>query len=134
MDKEGYLFTYEMEVRDYELDCEQIVNNANYLHYMEHTRHKFCERAGVPFIELHGQGIDAVVRKIEIEYLSSLRSGDRFLSCLNLERRGPRFVFSQEIFRLSGESVIRAEVTCVVLNNGHLSKGDELAEYFKDYL
>ena len=37
----------DMEVRDYELDCEQIVNNANYLHYMEHTRHKFCADAGL---------------------------------------------------------------------------------------
>ena len=37
--KKKYCFIMDMEVRDYELDCEQIVNNANYLHYMEHTRH-----------------------------------------------------------------------------------------------
>lgn len=123
-----------MEVRDYELDCEQIVNNANYLHYMEHTRHKFCIDAGVPFIEMHKNGIDAVVRKIEVEYLSSLRSGDTFLSCLNIERKGPRFIFHQEILKPSGESVVTAIVTVVVLKDGKLSRGDELAKLFEKYL
>ena len=37
-----YVYEREMEVRDYELDAEGIVNNANYLHYLEHTRHGFC--------------------------------------------------------------------------------------------
>ena len=62
-DNKKYCFIMDMEVRDYELDCEQIVNNANYLHYMEHTRHKFCADAGLSFIEMHNKGIDAVVRK-----------------------------------------------------------------------
>ena len=34
-----YVFETEMEVRDYECDIQGIVNNANYLHYTEHTRH-----------------------------------------------------------------------------------------------
>lgn len=37
----SYLFETRMEVRDYECDIEGIVNNANYLHYTEHTRHRF---------------------------------------------------------------------------------------------
>lgn len=124
----------DMEVRDYELDCEQIVNNANYLHYMEHTRHKFCSDAGLSFIDMHNAGIDAVVRKIEIEYLSSLRGGDSFLSCLRLERKGARFVFHQDILRPNGDVVARGMVTAVVLKNGKLTRGDELAAVFKKYL
>ena len=95
----NYIFSLEMEVRDYELDCEQIVNNANYLHYMEHTRHKFCQKVGVPFIEMHKSGLDAVARKIEIEYLTPLQSGDKFISGLNLLRKGPRYIFVQEIIK-----------------------------------
>ncbi|MCH5228468.1 MAG: acyl-CoA thioesterase [Muribaculaceae bacterium] len=129
-----YSFEIELEVRDYELDCEQIVNNANYLHYMEHTRHKFCQEVGMPFIEMHKAGIDAVVRKIEIEYLSPLKSGDKFRSCIALERRGARFIFYQDLFKLSGEKVSQAEVTIVVLKEGKLSKGEEIAEIFADYL
>lgn len=124
----------DMEVRDYELDCEQIVNNANYLHYMEHTRHKFCSDAGLSFIDMHNAGIDAVVRKIEIEYLSSLRGGDSFLSCLRLERKGARFVFHQDILRPNGDIVARGLVTAVVLKKGKLTRGDELAAVFKKYL
>ena len=42
-----YLFTTRMEVRDYECDIEGIVNNANYLHYTEHTRHRFINSLGI---------------------------------------------------------------------------------------
>ena len=129
-----YCFIMDMEVRDYELDCEQIVNNANYLHYMEHTRHKFCLDAGVSFIALHQRGIDAVVRKIEIEYTRSLRGGDTFLSCLRVERKGARFIFQQDIVRSDGEICAEAVVTCVILKDGKLSRGDELAKLFAKYL
>ena len=128
--KKKYCFIMDMEVRDYELDCEQIVNNANYLHYMEHTRHKFCMDAGLSFIEMHNQGIDAVVRKIEVEYKTSLRGGDSFISCLRLERRGPRFIFHQDIIKSNGEVCAEGIVTVVVLKNGKLSRGDELAAVF----
>lgn len=133
-DNRNYCFAMEMVVRDYELDCEQIVNNANYLHYMEHTRHTFCADAGLSFIAMHEKGIDAVVRKIEIEYKSSLRGGDRFVSCLRLERKGPRFIFHQDILKPNGEVVCTAIVTVAVLHNGKLSRGDELAAVFSRFL
>lgn len=41
-----YIYELPIKVRDYEVDAEGIVNNANYLHYLEHTRHEFCEEAG----------------------------------------------------------------------------------------
>ncbi len=132
--KRKYCFIMDMEVRDYELDCEQIVNNANYLHYMEHTRHKFCMDAGLSFIEMHNQGIDAVVRRIEIDYVTSLRGGDTFLSCIRLERKGPRFIFHQDILKRNGDIVAEAVVTVVVLKDGKLSRGDELAAVFSRYI
>ena len=33
----SYIFSLEMQVRDYECDLQGIVNNANYQHYTEHT-------------------------------------------------------------------------------------------------
>lgn len=124
----------EMAVRDYELDCEQIVNNANYLHYMEHTRHTFCSDAGLSFIKMHENGMDVVVSKIEIEYRMSLRGGERFVSCLRLERKGPRFIFHQDILKTNGDIATTAVVTVVVLKNGKLSRGDELAKAFAKYM
>ncbi|MDE5774172.1 MAG: acyl-CoA thioesterase [Muribaculaceae bacterium] len=128
-----YCFILEMDVRDYELDCEQIVNNANYLHYMEHARHIFCREAGFPFIEMHEQGIDAVVRKIDIEYISPLKSGDSFTVGLSVGRQGPKFIFVEDIFKKDGSIIAKATITCVVTKNGKPTRGNELSEYFSPY-
>ena len=48
-----YIYELEMKVRDYECDLQGIVNNANYQHYLEHTRHEFLLTTGVSFAELH---------------------------------------------------------------------------------
>ena len=132
--EEKYNFILEMEVRDYELDCEQIVNNANYLHYMEHTRHKFCVHAGLPFIEMHKAGIDAVARKIEIEYFVPLMSGDSFLSCLRIERKGPRYIFHQDIIKKDGVLAASGIITIVLIKEGKVTRGDEIAAVFSKYL
>lgn len=85
------------------------------------------------FGELHRRGIDPVVRKIEVEYKNSLRVGDRFISCLKVERKGPRFVFKQDIIFPSGEYAAQATITVVSLKNGKLSRGDELGNIFAPY-
>ena len=124
----------EFAVRDYELDSEKIVNNANYLHYMEHTRHSFCEEAGLSFTEMSRRVIMPVVRKIEIEYKSSLRGGDRFISCLRVERKGARFIFHQDIIKKDGMIAASAVVTTVSIKDDKVSRGDELAEVFGKYI
>lgn len=134
MKKEGYIFCMDIDVRDYELDAEGIVNNANYLHYLEMTRHEFCKKEGLPFDEMRRQGMVPVLNRVEIDYVTSLVSGDRMTSCLNLCRRGPRFVFHQDIYNQRGETVVRAVVSVVTLENGRLSRGGKLAEAFAKYL
>ena len=57
---EKYIFELKMKVRDYECDLQGIVNNANYQHYIEHTRHEFLSSVGVSFAQLHQQGIKYV--------------------------------------------------------------------------
>ena len=123
-----YTFELPMKVRDYEVDSQGIVNNANYLHYLEHTRHEFCESRGVSFRDMQRRGVDPVVSKIEISYLRPLRLAERMTSCLWLERRGARFIFHQDIFNEAGQQVVKALVTIVSTSNGRLSRGEELAE------
>lgn len=53
---EKYIYELAMKVRDYECDLQGIVNNANYQHYLEHTRHEFLLSAGASFAALHEQG------------------------------------------------------------------------------
>ncbi|MBO5456471.1 MAG: acyl-CoA thioesterase [Muribaculaceae bacterium] len=130
-----YLFEMPIKVRDYECDAQGIVNNANYLHYLEITRHDFCEVAGFTFRQMHESGLDPVVRKIEIEYISSMTLGETMISKLRMERHGARFIFVQDIFNAeTGAPVVKALVTIVCLENGSISRGDTLAEAFKKYL
>lgn len=135
MTLENYIFTHEMKVRDYECDLQGVVNNANYQHYMEHARHEFLETLGVNFGKLHEDGIDAMVAKITIEYKLPLRSGDKFVIGINLQRQGAKIVFTQDLFRLSdGKLCTKGIVETICLENGRLTRGEIFDEVFKDYL
>lgn len=129
-----YIFELPMRVRDYEVDSEGIVNNAVYLHYLEHTRHMFCEWAGMSFREMHSRGIDPVLSKVEIEYKTPLRLGGSMVSKLNVGRKGPLFVFLQDIYTPEGKLVVKAKVMVATLVDGRLSRGEELFSHFGKYL
>lgn len=135
MNLENHKFTHEMKVRDYECDLQGIVNNANYQHYMEHSRHELLSKLGVNFGKLHEDGIDAMVAKITIEYKIPLRSGDMFVVGINLERKGPKIIFYQDIYRLSdGKLCTKGIVETICVENGRLTRGAIFDEIFKDYL
>lgn len=110
--RRDYPFEIELAVRDYECDLQGVVNNAVYLNYLEHARHRCLLDAGLDWARLHEQGCDLVLMRAEIDYLAPLRSGDRFIVGSRLGRGGRvRWVFEQEIFRLpGGESVARARM------------------------
>jgi len=124
-------FEIEMKVRDYECDTQGIVNNANYLHYMENTRHEFLESLGVSFGDLQKQHIDPVVSRIDIKYLASLRGSEIFISKLNWTREGVKNVFFQEIYRKRDNKLCcKAKVEVAIMENGKLTRGD----YFDELL
>ncbi len=129
-----YQFELEMKVRDYECDLQGIVNNANYQHYTEHTRHEFLRSEGISFADLHNRGIDAVVARLTMAFKTPLRSGDSFSSRLYLTKEGIKYVIHQDIFRLhDNKPVLRATEEAVCLINGRLANCDELDEVFGKY-
>ena len=129
-----YAYELKMKVRDYECDLEGIVNNANYQHYMEHTRHEFLLEAGISFADMHDHGIDAVVARVTIAYKVPLRSRDEFLSCLRIYHEGVRYVFKQDIYRLPDMKLAaRGTVDTVCLVNGKLSRCPELEDKLIPY-
>lgn len=130
-----YIFELQLKVRDYEVDAEGIVNNAVYLNYLEHTRHEFCEMAGLSFKKMHEEGLDPVVVSVNIRYLRSFVMGDTVVSKLAITRRGPVFVFRQDLYRLSdGAHMARATVESTSFENGRVSRGDRLAKAYEKYL
>ena len=131
----NFAFKIEMKTRDYECDVQGVVNNANYQHYLEVTRHEFIQSLGESFSDWHDRGIDVMVSKVTINYKASLHGGEEFISCLNIKRTGVRYIFEQEIYRKSDQKLcITAEVHCVCVVNGVLTRGDEVAGVFEQFL
>lgn len=123
----AYIFKTQFKVRDYECDLQGVVNNANYQHYMEHSRHEFLESLGENFGKMHEEGLDAFVSNVNISYKQSLRSGDEVLSCLNVRREGVKMIFDQDLYRVR-DMVLAAKgtVASVLVQDGKLTRG----EYF----
>jgi len=120
MQEPGYLHSTEFAVRDYECDIQGVVNNANYQHYLEHARHEFLISRGINFAQLHEDGLELIVTKVEIEYKYPLRSRDRFTVKTNIQREGNiRLVFLQDIFRTNDmKLIVRARITGAATKNG----------------
>ena len=115
----SYIYELELKVRDYECDLQGIVNNSVYQNYLEHTRHEFIKTLGVDFAEMHKKGIDLVVSRVEIDYKYPLRSGDTFVSKLNIRKQGKlRYIFEQEIYNQDGKLNIIGRVTSVATCKG----------------
>lgn len=129
-----YTFQHTMKTRDYECDAQGVVNNANYMHYLEVTRIEFLESIGHSFGKLHDEGIDLMVTKATVCYKTSLRGSEEFVSCLNIKREGARYIYLQDIYRKSDMKLcIKAEIESVTIVNGSLSRGDEIDQYLSSY-
>ena len=130
-----YIYELTMKVRDYECDLQGIVNNANYQHYLEHTRHEFLASTGVSFAKLHEEGVDPVVARINMAFKTPLKSGAEFVSKLYMKKEGIKYVFYQDIYRKSdGKVSLKGVVETVCLVNGRLSDSELFDKLFAPYL
>ncbi len=130
------IFSYTMKVRDYECDAQGHVNNANYQHYFEVARHEFLESKELNFYQLHLQGIDAVVARVDIRYKIPLIGMDEFVCTIKqLERQSVKYIFHQEIYRVSDNALCaKAKIEVVTLVNGKLSKPEIFDKAFAEYI
>jgi len=67
----------EIEVKSYELDAYNHVNNAIYLNYLEYARIKFLQHIGFDYIGLVEEGFMLYVTHIDIHYKYSARLYDK---------------------------------------------------------
>lgn len=108
----------EFEVRDYECDMADGVNNAVYLNYFEHARHCMLKEAEIDFAELARQKIGLVVKRIEVDFVRPLMSGDKFVIKTTVRRLSRlRFEFNQQIQKIpDGTIVAEAKLVGVPIN------------------
>lgn len=97
-------------------DMAGIVYYANYLRYIERARSEIVEELGLDQNAMRAAGIVFAVTRVEADYLTSARLGDRLEVVTTHAAKGPvRWIFDQQVRR--GEVVIfRALVTAVCMS------------------
>lgn len=77
---------WESKVRNYEVDYQGIVNNANYFHYLDHARANLFKKLNVSVNELAKKNINAVLMKTEINFKKALKADDEYVVRTSVSR------------------------------------------------
>lgn len=121
---DGQTFVTTLKVRDSECDAQGVVNNANYLVYMEHARHEFLETQGVQFSALVRDKVFLMTSHMEIDFLNSLQGGQVFDVACDVSRQGAKAVFNHRIIRVADAVVcVKAQVDVICKIDGKLTRG-----------
>lgn len=121
-------------VRSYELDSFGHANHAIFLNWFEQARIDAVEAGGLRFAALVERGWSVVVARIEVEYRSEARLGDRVAVHTELEEVGrSSMTFVQEAMReperpdQDATLLARARVVVVWLEGGRPTRvSDEI--------
>lgn len=113
-----YHYQLDFTVRDYELDMEGVVNNAQYLNYLEHTRHEFLKTIDIDFAALVESGLNLIVVRSEVDYKAPLKSGMAFTVKIRFEKISKiKVAFYQDIYLKSDQKLVaRAKIIGACIN------------------
>lgn len=81
-------FRYPLDVRFFEVDSLGVVFNMWYLGWCDEAMSAFMESIGYGYAALRAQGMDAVLRKAEIEWLDSLQAFQHAEVVVRVDRVG----------------------------------------------
>ncbi len=130
------MYKVEFEVRDNEIDIQGVVNNANYLIYMAHTRHKFLqEKLQVDFASMAKDNQNLFLINSSIEYKKPLKPNDKFYVTCKMRTEGKiRFAFEQEIRLVNSDDLIAKALNIGVCVDGNNKNRPYIPDEFKKYL
>lgn len=96
-------------------DMAGVVYYANYLRYIERARSEIVEQMGLDQNAMRDSGLVFVVTRVEADYISSARMGDRLEVVTTHQAAGPvRWTFDQEVKR-DDQAIFRAHVVAVTM-------------------
>lgn len=99
-------------------DMAGVVYYANYLRYIERARSEIVEQMGIDQNAMRAEGLVFVVTRVEADYLSSARMGDRLDVVTTHRAASPvRWTFDQTVMR-GDEPIFRAHVVAVTMTTG----------------
>ena len=103
-------FRYPVDVRFFEVDSLGVVFNMWYLGWCDEAMSAFMESLGYGYATLRASGLDAVLRKAELQWLNSLEAFQHAEVAVRVEHVGTtsfRLGFSIERVNASGEQRTR---------------------------
>jgi acyl-CoA thioester hydrolase len=107
------MYTCTLEVRGYELDSFNHVNNAVYLNYYEHARWQIIKETGILDF-FHSTGNFLVVIETNVKYMREIKLFDILEIKTKVSRTDPYVMFYQEMFE-SGSNIIVSKATVKTL-------------------
>ena len=99
-------------------DCGGVVYYANYLRYLERARTEFMESKGLFLKTLKDQGIQFVVRHVDIDYISPGHYGDTLKIETSINKaEGLRIIFENTIMNEKNDQILaKARTTLICIN------------------
>lgn len=126
------VFSFPLTVYYEDTDCMGIVYQANYIKYFERTRTEWLFSLPLDPALWMSEGHGIVVKKIEIEYLSSARLMDRLTCEAKVERLGGSSItMRQRVLR--GEEVLAEGLVVMVCVNAQ-KKPEKMSEILRKEL
>ena len=112
----AFISRYALEVRSYELDVYNHVNNAVYVQWLEHGRSALLQDKGLSYTSIIERwGVRFMTVRTEIDYRRALGLGDRAEVLTQVERVGNSSVrLDQRVVPVGSDSV-SAEAKVVIV-------------------
>lgn len=112
----AYVSSYQVEVRSYELDVYDHVNNAVYINWLEHGRSRLLQDKGFNYTQLpQVWGVRFMTVRTEIDYRQALTLGQRAEVTTQVERVGNTSITIAHSINRVPEGGVAAQAKVVIV-------------------
>lgn len=112
----AYVSSYQLEVRSYELDVYDHVNNAVYINWLEHGRSKLLQDKGFDYTRItEVWGVRFMTVRTEIDYKLALHLGDKAEVTTQVEKVGNTSVTIGHRIAKVPDGVLAAQAKVVIV-------------------
>lgn len=112
----AYVSTYEVEVRSYELDVYNHVNNAVYINWLEHGRSKLLQDKGFDYMKVIADwNVHFMTVRTEIDYHSAMKLGEKAIVSTQVDKVGNTSITVAHAITRVGEDTPAAKARVVIV-------------------
>lgn len=127
-----YVSTFRLEVRSYELDVYNHVNNAVYINWLEHGRCKMLQDKGLDYTRIiDNWGVRYMTVRTEIDYRRPLHLGDNVEIATQVDRVGNTSVtLAQRIAKVGSDGPAAEARVVIVFTNAESGQPTKVPSEF----